>query len=45
MRGYYFITDTGLSAAGLKSDCEKAVACKCGNHTVPQQRSSYANAV
>jgi thiamine-phosphate pyrophosphorylase len=27
LRGYYFITDPGLSAAGLKSDCEKAVAC------------------
>jgi thiamine-phosphate pyrophosphorylase len=26
MRGYYFITDPGLSAAGLKSDCKKAVA-------------------
>ncbi len=26
MRGYYFITDPGLSAAGLKSDVEKAVA-------------------
>lgn len=26
MRGYYFITDPGLSAAGLKSDCQKAVA-------------------
>jgi thiamine-phosphate pyrophosphorylase len=30
MRGYYFITDPGLSAAGLKSDCQKAVACKVG---------------
>ena len=45
MRGYYFITDPGLSAAGLKSDCEKAVAAAVENHTVPQQRSSYANAV
>ena len=26
MRGYYFITDTALSAAGLKSDVEKTVA-------------------
>ena len=30
MRGYYFITDPGLSAAGLKSDCEKAIACSVG---------------
>jgi thiamine-phosphate pyrophosphorylase len=30
MRGYYFITDPGLSAAGLKSDCQKAVACRVG---------------
>ncbi len=30
MRGYYFITDPGLSAAGLKRDVEMAVACSVG---------------
>jgi thiamine-phosphate pyrophosphorylase len=27
MRGYYFITDASLSAAGILGDAEKAVAC------------------
>jgi thiamine-phosphate pyrophosphorylase len=30
MKGYYFITDMALSAAGLKDDCQKAVEAGVG---------------
>jgi thiamine-phosphate pyrophosphorylase len=40
MKGYYFITDEGLSAAGIMSDVEKAVAAGV---TVIQYRNKTAD--
>ena len=42
MKGYYFITDEALSAAGVMSDVRQAVAAGARDHPVPEQDRGHA---